>query len=129
MNVETKAQSTSTEHRTDRWSLIAVFALVLLIVVASFGYARMSHASSEQTLSGQAYVGMNQASVSVDGWTYGFTPSTTRWFDAQGTMHEGDVAAPCLRSVGTHVRITFGEVPVSGLQGTSWREVVWVRCG
>jgi hypothetical protein len=129
MSVETKPPQSSMTTQTGRSSMLVVMGLVLVLVLAVLAYSRLSHRSSEQTLSGQARVGMNEASVTVGGWTYGFATTTMPWYDTAGGVHEGDVAAPCLRNVGTQTRITFGEVPVIGPSGDSWRDVVWVRCG
>jgi hypothetical protein len=65
-------------------------------------------------------------SVEADGWTYSI-PKDVFWVDAQGTLHDGD-RPECLPPEGTNQPVRFASVDVT-VEGTSWRQVVWVACG
>jgi hypothetical protein len=107
----------------------AVVALVAgLIGVAAFVAGQHNHSSAVTVLSGLAYTGGQQASVIVDGYTYGFEGvGSVTWVDSQGGTHEGDWPS-CLKVPGTTHRIKFGYVPVTAPDGTGWRQIVWVDC-
>ncbi len=105
-----------------------VVALVVLCLIAGLAFLAGERQGSRPTvLTGIAYVGQNEASVTVAGWSYGIVGTgNLTWFDGQGTAHTSGWPS-CLRGVG-HVRITFGAVPVTAPNGSSWRQVVWVDC-
>jgi hypothetical protein len=104
-----------------------ISAVLLVLVVASVAYSLGAHSRARQTtLTGNAYVGLKQASVSVGGWSYGFVDSVP-WIDSAGSTHDSGWPA-CLGTPGTTVHIKFGAVPVTAPTGVSWREVVWVDC-
>jgi len=79
-------------------------------------------------LSGVADVGDHTASVTVAGssWVYGLS-GVDQWVDQQGQTHLGGWPT-CLSTPGQTVPITFGWVPVTAPDGSSWRQVVWVGC-
>ncbi|MDT4985197.1 MAG: hypothetical protein QOF95_2687 [Pseudonocardiales bacterium] len=113
-------------HRPPRAVWIAV-AIVAAAVIAVLGYGLgTSNGPHVKALSGDAYVGANQAAVKVDGWTYGIVGSVA-WVDSRGASHDSGWP-DCLGSPGTTVHIRFGEVSVTGPQDDSWRQVVWVDC-
>jgi hypothetical protein len=106
-----------------------VVALVVLGLIAGLafltGERRANHTS---VLTGVAYIGYNEATVTVDGWSYGILGTgNLTWFDEQGTLHNSGWPS-CLRGVGRRAPITFGAVPVTMPDGGSWRQVVWVDC-
>ena len=99
-----------------------------LIGVAAFVAGQHNHSSAVTVLSGLAYTGGQQASVIVDGYTYGFEGvGSVTWVDSQGGTHEGDWPS-CLKVPGTTHRIKFGYVPVTAPDETGWRQIVWVDC-
>lgn len=109
-----------------------VLAVVIGLALAMIGYAvgREQTRVSGSTVSGDAYVGVGEFSAKIDGWAYGLTWSanTLTWVDAQDTMHSGGVPS-CLAHPASSVPVTFGWVPASGPDGSSWRQITWVRCG
>lgn len=113
-------------RRVIRAALVALVAG--LIGVAAFVAGQHNHSSAVTVLSGLAYTGGQQASVIVDGYTYGFEGvGSVTWVDSQGGTHEGDWPS-CLKVPGTTHRIKFGYVPVTAPDGTGWRQIVWVDC-
>lgn len=109
---------------------VALGTLLVLVVVAAVCYLAGRHqgeqAGRTHVLTGRAYVGLNETSVKVDGWAYGFTSNDVTWFDSHGA-HDGTVA-PCLRGAGHYATITFGWVSAAFPDGSGERDVVWVRC-
>lgn len=104
-----------------------VIALVACLAAVLGFIAGKHHQPGMTVLSGVAYVGLDEASVTVGGWTYGIDgASNVSWVDDQGSHHEGSWPA-CLRS-GSIVPITFGEVPWTAPDGSGLRQVVWVDC-
>ena len=110
----------------DSKAMRVVVACVVLCLIAGVAFLAGERQGNRTTvLTGIAYTGMNEATVTVAGWSYGI-PGDVTWFDSQGTEHAGGWPS-CLRGVGRHVRITFAAVPVTA-QGDSWRQVLWVGC-
>lgn len=107
----------------------AVAAVVAgLIGVAAFVAGQHNHSSAVTVLTGLAYTGGQQASVIVDGYTYGFGGiGSVTWVDSRGGMHDGDWPS-CLKVPGTTHRIKFGYVPVTLPDGSGLRQIVWVDC-
>lgn len=107
----------------------AVAALIAgLIGVAAFVAGQHNHSSAVTVLTGVAYTGGQQASVIVDGYTYGFEGvGSVNWADSQGVTHTGSWPA-CLSVPGTTHRIKFGYVPVTLPDGSGLRQIVWVDC-
>jgi len=107
----------------------AVAAVVAgLIGVAAFVAGQHNHSSAVTVLTGVAYTGGQQASVIVDGYTYGFGGiGSVTWVDSQGGTHDGDWPS-CLKVPGTTHRIKFGYVPVTLPDGSGLRQIVWVDC-
>jgi len=101
----------------------ALVLLCLIVVVAFLAGARRG--PSTTVLTGTAYTGLDVATVTVAGWSYGISGDVT-WFDSHGTLHDGSWPS-CLRGVDRHVPIRFGAVPVTA-PNVSWRQVVWVDC-
>ena len=105
-----------------------VVAFVVLCLIAGLAFLAGEHRQSNTTvLSGVAITGLNEATVTVAGWSYGILGTGLTWFDNQGTEHVGGWPS-CLRGTGRRVPITFGAVPVTAPDGSSWRQVVWVDC-
>ena len=105
--------------------LVVGFVVLCLIVCGAF-LAGERQGNRTTVLTGTAYTGISEATVTVAGWSYGISGNVP-WFDSQGTEHIGGWPS-CLRGVGRRVPITFGAVPVTAPDGTSWRQVVWVDC-
>jgi hypothetical protein len=107
----------------------AVATLVAgLIGLATFVAGQHHHPSGVTMLTGLAYTGGQQASVIVDGYTYGFEGSDNlAWVDGQGETHLGGWPS-CLSVPGMTQRIKFGYVPVTLPDGSGWRQIVWVDC-
>lgn len=104
-----------------------VVAFVALCLIACGTFLVGERQGNRTTvLTGMAYTGINEATVTVAGWSYAISGNVT-WLDSQGTEHVGGWPG-CLRSVGRRVPITFGAVPVTAPDGSSWRQVVWVDC-
>lgn len=100
--------------------------VVCLVAVVAF-VAGESHQRHFKVLSGVAYVGIHQATIMVAGWAYGIQGAGVPWVDREGTLHDGSWPG-CLPGPGKRVQITFGEIPVTLPDGSSWRQVVWVDC-
>lgn len=113
---------------TSRWGLVLAVAIAVALLIG--GFAANSIGSSARSrltvLTGNAYVGMHQATVSVGGWSYGIVDSVA-WVDVIGSSHVSGWPA-CLDTPGTTVRVKFAAVPVTGPTGASWRQVAWVDC-
>lgn len=105
---------------------VAVAFEVLCLIAAGTVLAAERQGNRTTVLTGIAYTEINEATVTVAGWSYGISGNVT-WFDSQGTQHVGSWPS-CLRSVGRRVPITFGAVPVTAPDGSSWQQVVWVDC-
>lgn len=105
--------------------VVVAFVVLCLIAGGTF-LAGERQGNRTRVLTGMAYTGIDEATVTVAGWSYGISGNVT-WFDSQGTEHFGSWPS-CLRSVGRRVPITFGAVPVTAPDGSSWRQVVWVDC-
>jgi hypothetical protein len=106
-----------------------LLALAVLFLVAALAFLVSERRHSNTTvLRGVAYTGLNEATITVDGWSYGILGTgNLTWIDGHGTQHDSGWPA-CLRGAGRHVPITFGTVPVNTPDGSSWRQVVWVDC-
>jgi hypothetical protein len=105
---------------------LAVFALAL---VGLLGYGiGHNHSRAAHVLTGRAYVGTDEASITVDGYVYGVTisPNGMQWYDAAGARHQGGVPA-CLEQPG-YTWLRFGYASATGPDGASWRAVTWVQC-
>ena len=112
-------------RRVKRAAVIAA-VLAAACLIAFLAFAVGEHQQRTVTvLTGIATVGDHEATVAVAGWSYGIVGSIT-WF-GQGGMHEAGWPA-CLGGPGRTVPVTFGEVPVTAPDGSSWRQVVWVDC-
>jgi hypothetical protein len=99
--------------------------VVLCLIAGGAFLAGERHGNRTTVLTGIAYTGMDVATVTAGGWSYGVSGNVT-WFDSQGGEHDGSWPS-CLRSIGRRVPITFGAVPVTA-PGDSWRQIVWVDC-
>jgi hypothetical protein len=112
--------------RLNSKALGVFIAFVVLCLIAGLAFvAGERHAGRTMVLTGVPFIGQNQATVTVDGWAYGIAGDVT-WFDSQG-MHQGSWPS-CLRNPAHPAPITFGAIPVSAPDGSSWRQVVWVEC-
>jgi hypothetical protein len=107
---------------------VAVICAAALIAFLAF-LAGEHHQHPVAVLSGVADVGGDHtASVIVAGssWVYGIS-GVGQWVDQQGQTHAGGWPA-CLSTPGKTVPVTFGWIPVTAPDGSSWRQVVWVDC-
>src|SRR5664279_3019231 len=128
LDTDSVERGRATSRRT---LVIAAIAALTLFVVGLVGYqagASKGGASHLTVLTGNAYVGDREASLTVDGKSYGVTDSVA-WMDASGSLHESGWPA-CLTPVGSTVRVRFGEVPVAGPDsgGIGLSAVVWIDC-
>lgn len=111
--------------------LVVVIGAACLIAVLAF-LAGEHQQRPVTVLSGVAGVegvaGDLTASVTVAGssWVYGIS-GVDQWVDRQGQTHSGGWPA-CLSTPEQTVPITFGWMPVTAPNGSSWRQVVWVDC-
>jgi hypothetical protein len=102
-------------------------ALAVACLIAFLAFVAGEHQQRPPTvLRGIASAGDHVASVTVAGWVYGID-GLQEWIDRQGVTHEGGWP-DCLSTPGRAVPITFGEIPVTAPDGSSWRQVVWVDC-
>jgi hypothetical protein len=98
--------------------------VAVILVLAGFGsYSLWGGGPSVTVLDGVAFSSGYQAQATVDGWQYNI-PLDVNWYSATGGFHEG--GDPACLTKGLHP-ISFGYVPVT-LEGTSWRQLVWVSC-
>ena len=112
-----------------RRAVVAVGAACLIAILAVLAFLAGEHQQHPVTvLSGVADVGDHTASVTVAGssWVYGIS-GVDQWVDQRGQTHLGGWPG-CLSTPGQTVPITFGWVPVTAPDGSSWRQVVWVGC-
>ncbi len=108
-------------------AMLIVVAFAVLCLIAALAFLAGEHKRSDTTvLRGVAVTGLNEATITVGGTSYGILGNVT-WFDSQGTEHVGDWPS-CLRGIGRRVPITFGAVPATAPDGSSWQQVVWVDC-
>ena len=111
-------------RRTTRAAVITLFACLAAVLGFIVGE---HHQPGMTVLRGVAYVGADEASVTVGGWVYGIQGTgNVTWVDTQGSIHTDSWPA-CLSGPG-RAPITFGEVPVTAPDGTTWRQIVWVDC-
>jgi hypothetical protein len=106
-------------------ALAAAAALVLILVTLGGYFAGVHHGSRTTVLTGNFYVGDHVTTARIGDWAYG-TSGSVSWVDGQGSTHD-DGWPDCLR-MGSTVRVRFGEVPVQGPSGESWRQIVWFDC-
>ncbi|HKC28010.1 MAG TPA: hypothetical protein VKB75_08345 [Jatrophihabitans sp.] len=106
--------------------IVLVTSALALAAVAAAAYLSRDKPAHQTVLTGVAYVGLQQASVRADGWTYGISASVP-WLDANGSLHEVGWPA-CLSAIGETVPIRFAQISVSGPRSEAWRQVLWVDC-
>jgi hypothetical protein len=102
-----------------------VAAIAVVVGAVGFAFGR-SHARAADWHSGVGYIGDNEASIRVGGWTYGIEGSVPEWIDTSGERHL-DGWPECVAPVGTSKVIRFASVNVA-VAGSSWRQVVVVDC-
>ena len=112
-------------RRVKRAAVIAAVIAAACLIAFLASVAGEHQQRPVTVLSGIATVGDHEATVAVAGWFYGIEGNIV-WFDQEG-MHDGSWPA-CLGGPGRTVPVTFGEVPVTAPDGSSWRQVVWVDC-
>jgi len=123
--------SSSTDARTSAlsWRPLSTKSRILgaagaaaLVVVAFSGYAvGLKHEQRTNVLTGDFYVGAQQATGDVDGWVYGIVDSVS-WVDPEGSFHQSGWPT-CLDTVGTTVRAPSGKCPQPdprGARGGRW---------
>jgi hypothetical protein len=106
------------------WPVVALGVGLLLVGCATAQNDR-STSSNVTFHTGVPSSAEGAISVEADGWTYSI-PLDVLWVDAQGTLHDGDRPA-CLPPEGATGAVRFASVDVT-VEGTSWRQVVWVAC-
>jgi hypothetical protein len=111
---------------TRPWTLAVVAAVLITVAAFGAGFAFGNNAASHPTvLTGDGYVGADQASLEASGRWYGFR-SSVRWTDGSGAYHEAGWPAclPRLQSV-TGIRFA-GATLWAGNVGSA--DVIWVDC-
>ncbi len=109
----------------------AVIAAACLIALLAFvaGEHQQRQVTVLRGVAGvEGVAGDLTASVIVAGssWVYGIS-GVDQWVDHLGEDHVGGWPT-CLSTPERTVPITFGWVPVTAPDGSSWRQVVWVDC-
>jgi hypothetical protein len=108
----------------------AVVMIISAGLIACLAFLAGEHHQHPVTvLSGVADVGADHTgSVIVAGssWVYGLS-GVGEWVDQQGQTHDGGWPA-CLSTPGKTAPVTFGWVPATAPDGSSWRQVVWISC-
>jgi hypothetical protein len=106
---------------------------LVTLALAVFGFVcygiGTNQGTGSHTSTGHAIVGVDQASVQVGGWVYGFaiSPNGMTWYDTKGGSHDGGIP-PCLEHPG-NAWIRFGYASATGLDGqSSGRVVTWTQC-
>jgi hypothetical protein len=112
--------------------LVRAGAAVVACLIAAGAFVAGEHHHPPQPgmtiLTGRAYVGVDEASVTVGGWVYGLQGTgNVSWVDSQGSTHTFGWPA-CLTGPGQYRRVKFGEVPVTAPNGMVTRQIVWVDC-
>ena len=107
-----------------RWPVVAL-AAGLLLAACSTAQNDRSTSSNVTFHTGVPSSAEGAISVEADGWTYSI-PLDVFWVDAQGALHDGD-RPDCLPPEGAKGPVRFASVDVT-VEGTSWRQVVWVAC-
>jgi hypothetical protein len=125
MNVQPDSLSNVGQARSKplRRLALAVCVAAILVLAGFGGYSLWGGGSSQTVVSGEAFSSGAQAEATVDGWQYNI-PLDVNWYSTTGGFHEG--GPPTCLTKGLHL-ISFGYVPVT-LEGSSWRQVVWVSC-
>jgi hypothetical protein len=77
---------------------------------------------------GRAYVGIDQASTIVDGWSYDIPVVDAVWQHADGSWQVGGSPACLAKQESMSPQFTFGWVWVTEPHGSTIRQVVWVSC-
>jgi hypothetical protein len=101
-----------------------------LIAVGAFVAGEHHHGPQPgmTILTGRAYVGVDEATVTVGGWAYGLQGTgNVSWVDSHGATHTFGWPA-CLTGPGQYHQVRFGEVPVTAPDGLVTRQIVWVDC-
>ncbi len=121
-----------------RRQLVTRSILVAVVVAIALGaYVLGSLNPAVHTSTGTAYsnggsqsaggsIISAEATVTVDGWSYGMDGGVIWWEDADGSWHNGGWPS-CLSPLCEH-QIRFGWVTVTAPGGPEMREVVWVEC-
>lgn len=77
----------------------------------------------------RASVGIDQASATVDGYTYDIPVVDANWQHADGSWQFGGSGPDCLaKQESMSAPFTFGWVSVTEPNGSTTRQVVWVSC-
>jgi hypothetical protein len=111
------------------WRAVVVIIAADLIAFLAF-LAGEHHQPQATVTSGIADVGADHSGsivVADSSWVYGLS-GVGNWVDKQGQAHEGGWPACLSIPPGKTVPVKFGWVPVTGPDGSSWRQVVWVDC-
>lgn len=126
-SIEARTSTRRRSPHSTKSKVLGAACAAALVAVAFSSYAVGSGREQRtNVLVGDFYVGAEQATGDIDGWVYGFTDSVS-WIDPDGSFHQSGWPT-CLDTVGTTERVSFGELPATGPQGSSWRQVVWVDC-
>ena len=112
----TAAQPSARRNWTVR--LLLVGAIVLAYFIGTLRPSVQMH-------TGTGYSAEGAISVEADGWTYAIPRDDMLWMDKLGTLHTS--GRPECLPIGAEVTVKFGAVEVT-VQGSTWRQVVWVDC-
>ena len=105
------------------WSRGVLLAIGVALVVGGFFGAWWS---GPKLAVGYAHSAEGQVSIESEDWTYGMALDVT-WVGEQNTWHHGDRPACVPPSESGISDVHFAWVPVS-IEGSEWRDVVWVDC-
>lgn len=124
-DIEQQTSSATRQLPSGAGRLVLVVAAGVLLVL--LGVFLGSHRSATRIVTGPAYVGDREVSMTAaDGTVYGFSESMP-WIDASGSWHEGGWP-DCLGAVTTLPSVTFGVTRVDHPDGGVGDQVVYVDC-
>src|SRR5579864_631808 len=113
-----------------RYHQVSLGLLIVLVVgaLAASAFVVGSRNPAITIENGDAHVGADVATASVDGWSYEI-PMDVAWLGTDGSWRQ-DGRPACLAWTGSPrgIAIQFGWVPITSPAGVRWRQVVWVSC-
>lgn len=122
---ETAAPAWRRPTRQQSWLILGAVLLAVVVCVVAYSAGQANRAHTYE-LHGTAHVGDHEASIRVDGWSYGI-PGSVAWTDSAGVLHDGGWPA-CLAPIGSRVPIEFQAVSLSTPDQRTLRPVTWVNC-
>jgi hypothetical protein len=109
-----------------RWVTVAVLWIGSLAVVAIAVF--LAKGTSVTVETGRAYVGIDQAGATVDGFIYDIPVVDANWEHADGAWQFGGRPTCLAKQESMSPPFTFGWVSVTEPDGSTIRQVVWVSC-